>query len=54
MDIEDNEDEELICARIFNGHKECIVNDKITVRIEEIECFCEEFAWKHTLIKQNY
>jgi hypothetical protein len=54
MDIEDDEDEELICARTFNVHKECMVNNITTVRLEEIEHFYEEFAWMHIIAKEDY
>ncbi len=36
-----------ICARTFTVHRECIVNDYITVRLEEVEHLYEEYTWEY-------
>ncbi len=35
-------------------YKECLVNNNIKVKLEEIEDYHEEFVWKHATIKEDY
>ena len=41
---EGNED---LCARTFKVYKECVINNYITLRLEQLEHLYQEYTWEH-------